>query len=202
MKKSLLLCTAAAVLFSFSARAGEMKPYASVKAVYSWEKAKTDDGQESGSETFKAPGLNVAVGVNLKNGIRLEGEYGYRALKSKTDASGGIIGKEKFGIQTYMLNGYYDFATGTKVKPYIGAGLGLADVKLKYQDPDDLISISKTKFAWNLNAGIGMEVSKNMVIDLGYRYLQVEDFKKDFGVGSLKFKTHANEVSLGVRYHF
>lgn len=202
MKKSLLLCTAAAVLFSFSAQAGEMKPYASVKAVYSWEKAKTDDGQESGSETFKAPGLNVAVGINLKDSIRLEGEYGYRALKSKLDPSGGIIGKEKFGIQTYMLNGYYDFATGTKIKPYIGAGLGLADVKLKYQDPDDLISISKTKFAWNLNAGIGMEVTKNMVIDLGYRYLQVEDFKKDFGVGSLKFKTHANEVSLGVRYHF
>ena len=220
MKKTLLL-TAAAVLFSFSVQAAPaanqtapaqketktVAPYASVKAVYSWEKVKLSDEEGLGSSSFKAPGLNIAVGadfqgIRAEDGIRAEIEYAYRALKSKTSVEEGVAGKEKFGMQTYMLNGYYDFATGTKVKPYIGAGLGLADVKLKYQDPDDLISISKTKFAWNLNAGIGMEVSKNMVIDLGYRYLQVEDFKKDFGVGSLKFKTHANEVSLGVRYHF
>lgn len=133
MKKTLLLTTAA-VLFSFSVQAAPaanqtasapketktIAPYASVKAVYSWEKVKLSDDESPASSTFKAPGLNIAV----------------------------------------------------------GAGLGLADIKVKYQDAKDLVSISKTKFAWNLNAGVGFEVAENVTVDVGYRYLQVEEAKK------------------------
>lgn len=101
-----------------------------------------------------------------------------------------------------MLNGYYDISTGTIVKPYVGAGLGLADIKVKYQDVEDLVSISKTKFAWNLNAGVGFEVAENITVDVGYRYLKVEDVKKNFGDSSTKIKTRANEFSVGVRFDF
>lgn len=84
------------------------------------------------------------------------------------------------------------------VKPYVGVGLGLADIKVKYQDAEDLVSISKTKFAWNLNAGVGFEVAENVTVDVGYRYLQVEEAKKEL----LKIKTRANEISVGVRFDF
>lgn len=220
MKKTLLL-TAAAVLFSFSVQAAPaanqtapaqketktVAPYASVKAVYSWEKVKLSDEEGLGSSSFKAPGLNIAVGadfqgIRAEDGIRAEIEYAYRALKSKTSVEEGGAGKEKFGMQTYMLNGYYDISTGTIVKPYVGAGLGLADIKVKYQDVEDLVSISKTKFAWNLNAGVGFEVAENITVDVGYRYLKVEDVKKNFGDSSTKIKTRANEFSVGVRFDF
>ncbi len=216
MKKTLLLTTAA-VLFSFSVQAAPaanqtasapketktIAPYASVKAVYSWEKVKLSDDESPASSTFKAPGLNIAVGadfqgIRAEDGIRAEIEYAYRALKSKTSVDEDVVGKEKFGMQTYMLNAYYDIGTGTMVKPYVGAGLGLADIKVKYQDAEDLVSISKTKFAWNLNAGIGFEVAENVTVDVGYRYLQVEEAKKEL----LKIKTRANEISVGVRFDF
>lgn len=72
MKKTLLLTTAA-VLFSFSVQAAPaanqtasapketktIAPYASVKAVYSWEKVKLSDDESPASSTFKAPGLNM-----------------------------------------------------------------------------------------------------------------------------------------------
>lgn len=216
MKKTLLL-TAAAVLFSFSVQAAPaanqsapaqketktIAPYASVKAVYSWEKVKISDDESPASSTFKAPGLNIAVGadfqgIRAEDGIRAEIEYAYRALKSKTSVEEDMVGKEKFGMQTYMLNGYYDFSTGTIAKPYVGLGLGLADIKVKYEDAEDLVSISKTKFAWNLGAGVGFEVAENITVDVGYRYLNVEDVKKDIA----KIKTRANEVSVGVRFDF
>ena len=216
MKKTLLLTTAA-VLFSFSVQAAPaanqtapapketktIAPYASVKAVYSWEKVKLSDDESPASSTFKAPGLNIAVGadfqgIRAEDGIRAEIEYAYRALKSKTSVDEDVVGKEKFGMQTYMLNAYYDIGTGTMVKPYVGAGLGLADIKVKYQDATDLFSISKTKFAWNLNAGVGFEVAENVTVDVGYRYLQVEEAKKEL----LKIKTRANEISVGVRFDF
>ena len=226
MKKTILL-TAAAVLFSFSVQAAPVAdqsvsgsrqpavqketkpitPYAAVKAVYSWEKVKINDEESFGSSSFKSPGVNIAVGADLQgiraeDGIRAEIEYAYRALKSKTSVEEDIVGKEKFGMQTYMLNAYYDFSTKTFVKPYVGFGLGLADIKIKYQDAEDLASISKTKFAWNLNAGLGFEVTENVTFDIGYRYLRVEDVKKDFDIGSMKIKTRANEFSVGVRFDF
>ena len=73
-------------------------------------------------------------GIRVEDGIRAEIEYAYRALKSKTSVEEDIVGKEKFGMQTYMLNAYYDFSTKTFVKPYVGFGLGLAYVKKIIQD--------------------------------------------------------------------
>ena len=206
MKKALLL-TAIFTLCSFSVKAAEMKPYASLKAVYSWEEAKlVDDIFGAASETFKTPGFNLAFGTGFQgfrdqDTVRVEIEYGYRDLKSKLDPSGGIMGKDKVGLQTYMVNGYYDISTGTIVTPYVGIGLGLADTKIKYQDDEDIFSTSNTEFAWNLNAGIGIKVSKDIAIDIGYRYLQIKDYKIDFGLPQ-DVKSKANEVSVGISYEF
>lgn len=211
MKKTLLLTTAA-VLFSFSVQAAPaanqtasapketktIAPYASVKAVYSWERVKLKNDEGSSGTTFKAPGLNAAVGAKIDD-FRVEFEYGFRSLKQRIDVDEDGAGYDKFGMSTYMINGYYDIRNSSIVTPYVGIGLGFADMKLKYSDEENLYSKSKTKFAYSLNAGIGIEVAKNITVDVGYRYLKPGNFKFLEGI---KVETHTNEISAGVRFDF
>lgn len=200
MRKSLLLCTAAAVLFSFSAQASEINPYASVKAVYSWENFKLTSEDSSAELKLKTGGVNAAVGAEIGN-VRAELEYGFRPLKQKQLIEEDEVGYTKMGISTYMVNAYYDFRNSSIITPYVGIGVGLADIKLKFEDPADPdfnLSQSKTKFAYNVQAGFGIEVAKDVTIDIGYRYLEANSFK----IGEGKIASHTDEVSIGIRYDF
>ncbi|KRA00279.1 hypothetical protein ASD64_01520 [Mesorhizobium sp. Root157] len=88
--------------------------------------------------------------------------------------------------RTMMVNGYVDLGTYVGVTPYIGAGVGVFQSKrslsVNYDDLADdtndvLFSDSKTQYslAYTLNAGFAYQVSKNVVVDLGYQYMSAPD---------------------------
>lgn len=217
--KKCLLTICCSVVFSFSAQAADISPYASIKGVYGWERAKLSS-EAVFEKHFKTPGVNLAAGAKFQkegseNAVRAELEYAYRAEGSEkyADLSDGDFGKQKFSVQTLMLNGYYDFSTGTVFKPYVGAGIGVAKTKFREQgvdvtDGEHLDSVSKTGFAWNIGAGVGIEVSDNIVLDIGYHYVDRRASKKSFvdyadgSVSTLKLKSSANEFSVGLRFDF
>jgi opacity protein-like surface antigen len=85
-----------------------------------------------------------------------------------------------------MFNGYVDMGTWWGVTPYIGGGLGFAYNKLSGftdtgyaytgNDPASptggyLTDGGKWNFAWALMAGLSFNVTQNLKLDLGYRYL-------------------------------
>ena len=90
-----------------------------------------------------------------------------------------------------MLNGYVDLGTWYSVTPYVGAGVGVAYNKLfgftdtGYAYPgngalsptggysDDA---GKWNFAWALMAGLSFDVTQNLKLELGYRYLDYGKF--------------------------
>lgn len=89
-----------------------------------------------------------------------------------------------------LLNGYVDLGTWYGITPYVGAGVGFASNTLHgvtdngysnlYAGPGSFASSttggyygSKTtsSFAWALMAGLSYNVTSNLKLDFGYRYL-------------------------------
>jgi outer membrane protein OmpA-like peptidoglycan-associated protein len=147
-------------------------------------------------------------GYSWLNGFRLEGELGYRDNDfNDTEAldDGGSI-----TAWSLMANGYYDFNAWGMVRPYVGLGIGVADVEVEGADlipaPPAFADGSETAFAWQAIIGLGWAVSEQVTIDFGYRYFNVEGIEFDVTVDDVVFEAEGDveqqAVTVGLRYSF
>jgi opacity protein-like surface antigen len=91
-----------------------------------------------------------------------------------------------------LVNGYVDLGTWYCITPYVGAGVGLARNTLSGMTDQGMISYdstangivsgpgggyfgdgSKTNFAWAFMTGLDFNVTQNLKLELGYRYLDL-----------------------------
>lgn len=209
MKKLLLTSAAVLAVFTSAANAADITPYASVKAVMSFTDGKaTFTEGDNEKNKLKNFGGDVAVGAKM-GAVRAELAYTYLAKDDKTRKDDDGSYKSEISVQSFMLNGYYDIENPTIFKPYVGAGVGMAKMKYRFTDtypaaPEDneTNSFSKNKFAYSLMAGVGAEITKNVTVDVGYRYTDYGSFSKTLEDGKLKFDTKAHQILAGVRYSF
>lgn len=94
-----------------------------------------------------------------------------------------------------LVNGYVDMGTWYGITPYVGAGVGVArntlfgltdEAQISYtSSTGDITSgpaggyakdSSKWNFAWALMAGLDFNVTQNLKLELGYRYLDLGKF--------------------------
>ncbi len=139
--------------------------------------------------------LNGAVGYDF-DGFRVEGAVGYQENQySDSDTLGT-------SLLTFMANGYYDFNAGGGFKPYVMAGLGIADLKVDDQPASSDPWLDDTYFVWQIGAGVGYEVSSNVTIDVGYRYLKPEgiDCPNPLHLTGVSWESH--NILAGIRYKF
>lgn len=161
----------------------------------------------------------IAAGLNFKNlgvPVRAELEYSYHSELSY-NASPTYVGavapstiKSDVDSQTFFMNVYYDFATGTAFTPYIGGGIGVASNHTKATGTviatgaQATYKRTQTEFAWNLGAGCAYALTDNWSLSAGYRYLDLG--KVVWGDKTSPELTSkditAHEVTLGLRYQF
>jgi opacity protein-like surface antigen len=116
----------------------------------------------------------------------------------------------KIQATTALFNGYLDLGTWYHVTPYVGAGAGVA-----YAHVYDYVSAGappftgntskkQWNFAWAGMAGIAVDISHNLMVDLGYRYLNIGDVgTASDAFGAMTFKNvAAHEVRVGLRWSF
>ena len=118
---------------------------------------------------------------------------------------------------TTLVNAYFDvplFAEGpTGLTPYIGAGIGAADLmtaKVTFINPGGATggwpNASQWNFAWSLTAGVSYAVTKNILFDVNYRYVNLGNAVSgatlpQFGNQPIHYDNiHANELRVGLRY--
>lgn len=128
---------------------------------------------------------------------------------------------------SFMANGYVDLGTVSGFTPYLGAGLGYTYISWDGLDSKaycvgatcDPVFVSETsnggvkdwRFTWQAMAGVAYAINKNLKVDLGYRYRQIEGgdmFKWDAGsaaAGATGVQGHdgdldQHEVRIGLRY--
>lgn len=211
MKKSLFFAGLAAASVMFGADCFALTPYVGAKLKY--VKMTPDVKLTEGMGTYNIDdniyGGSFAVGLSEQvfgGSFRAEVEYNKNGKAEQKHYIGfddfGYLWDEDFKLQvetqSVMINGYYDFDTGTRLSPYFGAGIGYGEVKGTLSIAGVKAGIKDKKMVWQIGTGISLEVTENFKAEVGYRYMDYGYFKKDGD----KVKTDAQELYIGFRYHF
>lgn len=124
-----------------------------------------------------------------------------------------VTADRKASVSTLFANAFYDIDTGTKFTPYVGGGIGVAQIRVKdnfwhaYAGRTGSSSKTVNNFAWNLGAGVAYSFDSSWSVDLGFRH-------NDFGkvknnaidtngyVFQAKDRASSEEMLLGLRYSF
>jgi len=157
------------------------------------------------------PGISIGGTAGYDFGIvRLEGELSYKnaEIGSVTSQNGfqfrNVDGR--IGAGAMMFNGFFDLHNNSRLTPYLGGGVGFAGLHLSdttslgvplYGDADD------TVFAYQLGAGVEIDLNRFYSLDIGYRYFVTDraTFDSDLDIStSLKFESH--NATLGFRFKF
>lgn len=136
--------------------------------------------------------IGVAVGAHVAPNVRLEGELSYssRNLGTFPGASGSLS-------TLYLLaNAWFDLDTGSAFTPYIGGGLGVADIMPNMAFGGNTFTTSAFAPAAQLGVGVKFNVADNMSIDLGYR---VKDVFNASLTGSVANDSNVNYLDQSVQ---
>ena len=113
----------------------------------------------------------------------------------------------------FMANGYFDIELiKTKFTPYIGLGIGFsnidADITAPNISPLQLIDDSATVFAYQIMAGVGLDLNPKVTLTLDYRYFATTD--PDFspgpffgpGLPDIESEYQNHSINIGGRFYF
>lgn len=145
-------------------------------------------------------------------GFRGELELGY--LQNDIDAHdvnglGGFSGNNAFGSAAAVVglaSLYYDLPFSPGITPFLGGGIGFADVSFSDQGVTPLGTVmddSATGFAWHLTSGLDFQLAERTSLELGYRYLAIQgiDLQAVDGTDtSADLDSHI--VFAGIKYRF
>jgi len=141
--------------------------------------------------------FGAAVGYDLGNNTRIEGEIAYQ--ENDLDKGDGVNLTGDSSSVALLLNGYYDFANETEFTPYICAGIGFANIEVDFGAPGILTLISDdTVFAYQLGAGVGYAINEEITFDVKYRYLETSD--PDFATATAEYSSHNFYVGIRVAF--
>ncbi len=221
MKKTLVLAMLSCLLASGSAFAAEPTNgvYIAPKVMLNFSNTDASisvNGQSSSGDSFSDAGMGgaLAVGydfdVKYNVPVRTELEFAMSDNIRNTDNSWGVPISGEVGINTLMLNVYYDFENSSKFTPYVGLGAGIAWVSMEgdIAGVADFSSKTQSNFAWNIGLGVAYDIAENFSADLGYRFAQFGDAKtKTLTVGGVEGHLEADTISahqvmFGLRYTF
>lgn len=109
-----------------------------------------------------------------------------------------------------MVNAYVDVFKIKGVSPYIHAGAGSSWNKMKtlWMNGQNLSGQRNFEFAWQVGAGIGIDLPQNLILDIGYTYIDLGTFStRRVNMGSGLVRSHNEEIRLreayiGLRYNF
>jgi len=125
-------------------------------------------------------------------GPRVEFEYNYRNNGAATiyTTQGMQSATGSLTSNNYMVNAFYDFDTGSKWVPYIGLGLGMADVKASMIKASSLTSGfsgyldgSSSKFAVQFIFGAEYLATDNIGVFVDWRGLWASNVNLNYGMG-------------------
>lgn len=127
-----------------------------------------------------------SLGLRLRS-VRVEAEYMF-STKAKKD-------NYEQQTDTLMAQLYYDVPFKSVIRPFFNVGAGRYESKIKERN---IYNEKRRGWAYNLGGGVTWNVSNAVNIDLGYRYLMIDDFKTS--TGTVKLQHHF--AYIGWRYVF
>jgi opacity protein-like surface antigen len=152
----------------------------------------------------------------------------FDAMSSRTHYVEGFSrDTAKIQSTTLLVNGYVDLGTWYGITPYVGAGIGVAQNRFRtYSAQVTCLTVtcgdtsgatysigpqpktlvpggSRTHVAWALMAGASMELMPGILVDAGYRFVNIGEARTKldpFNVGTRTTDLKAHEIRVGLRY--
>jgi opacity protein-like surface antigen len=141
--------------------------------------------------------FDVGVGYQVNNWLRFDvtGEYRGGSQFQALEQVGIPSQRNQFAdfyrasVSSFigLVNGYVDIGTWYGITPFVGAGVGIANNRLSGLTDTGFACVmgsgfcaptggfsgngSKTSFAWALMTGLDFNVTQNLKLELGYRFL-------------------------------
>lgn len=165
--------------------------------------------------------LGVGLGFGYRRGlVRMEAEYfsNYNRINDVDAIAGsplapGIDGG-RIHVEGGMANFFVDLPGSDEIRPYLGVGLGITDIKVNYNNNDDcfLLFCSSTNeivvdrdWAWAQQVMLGVSIRQEgrpMELSIGYRYFETEDlnFVTISGVPFIQDRLQSHSFTLGYRF--
>lgn len=163
----------------------------------------TSAGAMSGESVGDAALFGVGIGYRFSPNFRADATVDFRA-DANVDAttSGGTAVTSEVNGWTLMANAYWDIGDFNGITPYVGAGMGYARLETSDQVGGNAEpSATNDNLAWAGMLGLAIATGvPGAAIDVGYRYIQLGDFKQDGGASYDDLAAH--EVRAGFRYQF
>ncbi|SCZ44571.1 outer membrane protein [Afifella marina] len=173
-------------------------------------------------------GVGIGYQINPWARVDLTGEYrgktSFSAFDTYVGADPAFVGSNEYEAMKsewlFLANAYVDLGSWHGFSPYVGAGIGASRNTISgmrdINTPNGYTSYggdhSEWNLAWALHAGLAYQVTPNLALDLGYRYVNLGDAESADMVGydgnndsvnPIKFKDiDSHDVKLGVRYTF
>jgi OOP family OmpA-OmpF porin len=138
----------------------------------------------------------ATFGYKFESPYRVELEYrqGENDIDSVRAAGVTSSSNGSLEVMSIMGNLWYDFSAGERLRPYVGFGLGQAN--LDVGDADDDVFIGQ------IGAGVTYYLTPRLALDAGYRYSMSEDASYTSGAVETEIEYSAQSVLLGLRYNF
>ena len=198
MSKLLKVAALAAAIFSFSVNAEERISGFNVQLgggkTFAVRENKNLDFGFSGT-AGGASGVNSIISdTKLDNaylffgGVNYSFENGFETGVEVSYAINDQIAKENSAVSlknkamTVLAKGIYNFDLGTKITPFVGAGIGASRVDYSFNDGiksksfDDL---KKVKLAYMGTAGLAVDLNETVKLGAAYSYRATADIKGD-----------------------
>jgi len=112
--------------------------------------------------------------------------------------------------RTLMVSAYYDVFDISEVSIFVGGGVGAAFLRHDTSNGEVSGSENDTNFAWQVGFGADYDITYDVSIEGGYRYIDMGDGSGTMSVvgtpsasaGKYDFDLSAHELYLGVRWRF
>ncbi len=171
--------------------------YLAPKFIYSNQEAKLN-----GDHTSSSMGGGLAAGYNFygRNDMfptRIEVEY----LMRETGEYNIDGRNQKYGVDTLMINAAIGINTGTKLTPYLTAGIGTSYIDGEINDAGTITGKTNNDLTWSVGADLTFSLNNHILFGLEYKYI-------DFGTCDIDTTTlqgadlSAHEFVFAIRYKF
>ncbi len=136
--------------------------------------------------------IGGVLGARMSDNMRIEGELSW--LNADADCSGKCPAASfDTDVLSLLGNVWFDFGNGGGFSPYVGGGIGIAQVTVEGGG----VEADESGFAYQV--GVGARFGATGAWDIGYRYRGVEVDSDDFG-GDIESNAHM--IQLGWRGNF
>jgi opacity protein-like surface antigen len=125
----------------------------------------------------------IGGAVGMKFGDNLRAELEVSNIGDAAECVGKcIVNTVDIDVLSILGNAWWDIPIDGYVTPYVGAGIGYAEISI---DAGIGGEASDWDFVYQAGAGFRVEIAQNTMLDFGYRFRVLDDADYDAHIGQI-----------------